>query len=158
MAKQNNFVCPECGRKFGRAQALGAHRSRAHGVAGTSRATKSDPGKGVPVFPVFPVPDTDVDDERAFNESVRETALSEPSPLSTTLPPDGSSFGESVDEWRELTMQELISPANTNAFYRFSLTTRMDRDEALALARKLEAMVEQMLDRTGVRVYVGIRG
>ena len=34
------FVCPECGRSFGRAAALGAHRSRAHGVAGQSgRAT-----------------------------------------------------------------------------------------------------------------------
>jgi uncharacterized C2H2 Zn-finger protein len=34
------FVCPECGRTFGRAAALGAHRSRAHGVKGrSSRAT-----------------------------------------------------------------------------------------------------------------------
>ena len=32
------FVCPECGRTFGRAAALGAHRKRAHGVAGTSRS------------------------------------------------------------------------------------------------------------------------
>jgi predicted RNA-binding Zn-ribbon protein involved in translation (DUF1610 family) len=30
------FVCPECGRTFTRAAALGAHRSRAHGVAGRS--------------------------------------------------------------------------------------------------------------------------
>src|SRR4051794_3608871 len=30
------FVCPECGRTFARAAALGAHRSRAHGVAGRS--------------------------------------------------------------------------------------------------------------------------
>src|SRR5689334_18558372 len=36
------FVCPECGRTFGRAAALGAHRSRAHGVAGQSaQAQKS---------------------------------------------------------------------------------------------------------------------
>jgi hypothetical protein len=35
------FVCPECGRSFSRAQALGAHRSRTHGVAGTSRAARS---------------------------------------------------------------------------------------------------------------------
>src|SRR3954449_7502587 len=35
------FVCPECGRSFARAAALGAHRSRAHGVAGQSaQATK----------------------------------------------------------------------------------------------------------------------
>ena len=42
------FTCPECGRTFGRAQALGAHRSRAHGVAGASRrgrARKSGSGR-----------------------------------------------------------------------------------------------------------------
>lgn len=32
----DQFVCPECGRTFTRAAALGAHRSRAHGVAGQS--------------------------------------------------------------------------------------------------------------------------
>lgn len=26
------FTCPECGREFGRAASLGAHRSRAHGI------------------------------------------------------------------------------------------------------------------------------
>jgi hypothetical protein len=31
------FVCPECGRAFTRAAALGAHRSRVHGVAGRTR-------------------------------------------------------------------------------------------------------------------------
>jgi hypothetical protein len=36
--EQGAFVCPECGKSFSRAQALGAHRSRTHGVAGTSRA------------------------------------------------------------------------------------------------------------------------
>jgi hypothetical protein len=35
------YVCPECGRSFSRPQALGAHRSRAHGVAGTSRSAAS---------------------------------------------------------------------------------------------------------------------
>jgi hypothetical protein len=40
------FVCPECGREFGRASALGAHRKRSHGVAGTSRsATPSSGGR-----------------------------------------------------------------------------------------------------------------
>jgi C2H2-type zinc finger len=34
----DSYVCPECGRSFSRPQALGAHRRRAHGVAGTSRA------------------------------------------------------------------------------------------------------------------------
>ena len=35
------FVCPECGREFKTPAALGAHRSRMHGVAGTSRAAAS---------------------------------------------------------------------------------------------------------------------
>jgi predicted RNA-binding Zn-ribbon protein involved in translation (DUF1610 family) len=38
-AKQ--FKCPECGRTFTRAAALGAHRRQAHGVAGTSAASAS---------------------------------------------------------------------------------------------------------------------
>jgi C2H2-type zinc finger len=37
----NAYVCPECGRSFTRPQALGAHRSRTHGVAGTSRSATS---------------------------------------------------------------------------------------------------------------------
>jgi C2H2 type zinc finger protein len=35
-ATATNLVCPECGRTFTRAAALGAHRRRAHGVAGQS--------------------------------------------------------------------------------------------------------------------------
>jgi uncharacterized C2H2 Zn-finger protein len=36
------FKCPECGKTFGRAASLGAHRNRAHGVAGASKnATRS---------------------------------------------------------------------------------------------------------------------
>lgn len=31
------FECPECGRRFDRAASLGAHRQRAHGVAGKSK-------------------------------------------------------------------------------------------------------------------------
>ena len=34
------LVCPECGRSFDRAAALGAHRRRSHGVAGSSRSTQ----------------------------------------------------------------------------------------------------------------------
>ena len=30
------LTCPECGKTFSRAASLGAHRSRAHGVAGVS--------------------------------------------------------------------------------------------------------------------------
>jgi hypothetical protein len=44
--EQGVFVCPECGKSFSRAQALGAHRSRAHGVAGTSRAARAASGRG----------------------------------------------------------------------------------------------------------------
>ena len=34
------FACPECGRTFNRAAALGAHRKRAHGIAGQSAQAK----------------------------------------------------------------------------------------------------------------------
>jgi uncharacterized C2H2 Zn-finger protein len=38
-SKSETFKCPECGRTFSRAAALGAHRRRAHGVVGaTSKA------------------------------------------------------------------------------------------------------------------------
>lgn len=37
-SKTNLLVCPECGKKFTTAQRLGAHRNRAHGVAGVSRS------------------------------------------------------------------------------------------------------------------------
>ena len=35
------LTCPECGKTFTRAASLGAHRNRAHGVAGTSKARTS---------------------------------------------------------------------------------------------------------------------
>jgi uncharacterized C2H2 Zn-finger protein len=34
-ASADQFTCPECGRVFSRAAALGAHRKAAHGVAGS---------------------------------------------------------------------------------------------------------------------------
>ena len=40
-AKAETFVCPECGKAFSRAASLGAHRNRAHGVAG--RSTQGSP-------------------------------------------------------------------------------------------------------------------
>jgi hypothetical protein len=40
-ATKQEFKCPECGRTFARAAALGAHRRQAHGVVGTSRGTTS---------------------------------------------------------------------------------------------------------------------
>ena len=38
------LVCPECGREFTRPASLGAHRRRAHEVAGASRAASSARG------------------------------------------------------------------------------------------------------------------
>jgi hypothetical protein len=38
------FSCPECGRSFATAAALGSHRRRAHGVAGTSRTATGSSG------------------------------------------------------------------------------------------------------------------
>jgi hypothetical protein len=35
------LTCPECGRTFSRPAALGAHRSRVHGVAGSSQNARS---------------------------------------------------------------------------------------------------------------------
>lgn len=41
-ASSSEFTCPECGKTFSRAASLGAHRNRAHGVAGASkRRTRS---------------------------------------------------------------------------------------------------------------------
>ena len=40
-AQSGELVCPECGKSFTRAQALGAHRRQAHGVAGTSKNAKA---------------------------------------------------------------------------------------------------------------------
>lgn len=38
-ASGDELTCPECGKSFTRAASLGAHRQRAHGVAGTSKKT-----------------------------------------------------------------------------------------------------------------------
>lgn|ERR671936_854975 len=38
---QEEFKCPECGRTFARAAALGAHRRQAHGVVGASTRSRS---------------------------------------------------------------------------------------------------------------------
>jgi hypothetical protein len=42
--KSGTLVCPECGRTFTRPASLGAHRNRAHGVAGSSKAAVSASG------------------------------------------------------------------------------------------------------------------
>jgi uncharacterized C2H2 Zn-finger protein len=38
---EGDFKCPECGRTFTRAAALGAHRRQAHGVAGATTRARS---------------------------------------------------------------------------------------------------------------------
>ena len=35
--RDGELECPECGKRFGRPASLGAHRQRAHGVAGASK-------------------------------------------------------------------------------------------------------------------------
>lgn len=37
----SQLACPECGKTFARPAALGAHRRRAHGVAGASSRTRA---------------------------------------------------------------------------------------------------------------------
>ena len=44
-AGQETFQCPECGRTFTRAAALGAHRRQAHGVQGQSSQARSKRGR-----------------------------------------------------------------------------------------------------------------
>jgi uncharacterized C2H2 Zn-finger protein len=44
-AESGQLVCPECGKTFTRPASLGAHRNRAHGVAGSSKAAASASGK-----------------------------------------------------------------------------------------------------------------
>jgi hypothetical protein len=39
------LTCPECSRSFSRPAALGAHRQRAHGVAGSSQNARSRRGR-----------------------------------------------------------------------------------------------------------------
>jgi Zinc finger, C2H2 type len=39
--QSEEFKCPECGRSFTRAAALGAHRRRAHGVVGSSAQARA---------------------------------------------------------------------------------------------------------------------
>jgi len=40
-SKTVEFICPECGRTFSRAAALGAHRRQAHGVVGAVSAARA---------------------------------------------------------------------------------------------------------------------
>jgi hypothetical protein len=43
--RAGEFTCPECGRTFTGAAALGAHRRQAHGIAGTSSAAVRSRGQ-----------------------------------------------------------------------------------------------------------------
>jgi hypothetical protein len=42
----STLTCPECGKPFTRAASLGAHRNRAHGVVGASKAAQRRSGSG----------------------------------------------------------------------------------------------------------------
>lgn len=44
----DGFTCPECGRTFSRAAALGAHRRRVHGVVGSSSRSQARARAGAP--------------------------------------------------------------------------------------------------------------
>lgn len=63
---------------------------------------------------------------------------------------------ETEPEFRELTMDELARPHSFSDYFRFSFTARMDRDDALALARKIEQFISESR-RGDVRVYLGVR-
>jgi uncharacterized C2H2 Zn-finger protein len=39
----SEFTCPECGKTFTRAASLGAHRNRAHGIAGAKNSQRTTP-------------------------------------------------------------------------------------------------------------------
>ena len=43
-SQSEQFQCPECGRTFARAAALGAHRRRAHGVVGATTQARAKRG------------------------------------------------------------------------------------------------------------------
>jgi hypothetical protein len=45
-SQATEFQCPECGRTFLRAAALGAHRRRAHGVIGATALSRANRGSG----------------------------------------------------------------------------------------------------------------
>jgi len=67
-------------------------------------------------------------------------------------------IGASTDteaEFRELTADEVCRQTFSD-YFRFSFTTRMDRDEALALSRKIEIFLESATDHL-CTVYVGVR-
>lgn len=40
-SSSEQFICPECGKTFSRAAALGSHRRRAHGIAGSSKSAST---------------------------------------------------------------------------------------------------------------------
>lgn len=67
-------------------------------------------------------------------------------------------IGSSCDktaEFRELDAQELCGHPFSD-YFRFSFTLRIDRDEALALARRIESLVSEERS-SDCRVYLGIR-
>jgi hypothetical protein len=69
--------------------------------------------------------------------------------------PIGTS-GDTESPFRELTFTELTSQDNFGDYFRFSVTVRLKRDEALLLARKLEFFIQEATQRD-CRVYLGVK-
>ena len=70
---------------------------------------------------------------------------------------EDNSIGSSGDKearYRELNVTELTQHSFSD-YFRLSFTVRMDRDEALALSRKLELIINESLNRD-CRVYIGV--
>jgi hypothetical protein len=68
--------------------------------------------------------------------------------------PIGASDVTTTD-FRELKTEELIGHTFSD-YFRFSFTFRMDRDEALQLARRIESLVSEVSQRD-CRLYMGVR-
>jgi len=78
------FVCPECGRSFGRSQSLGIHRRNMHGVVGKSPTSiraqkdrdrkKAEAARGIPVERAKPVFAREVQGRESFAPKWRPKA------------------------------------------------------------------------------------
>jgi hypothetical protein len=83
--------CPECGRSFSRPAALGAHRSRVHGVAGSSQNARSRRSRATAAAATKPRRARTQTAIRASNGATRRTARSgaDHDALLRALFPDG---------------------------------------------------------------------
>jgi hypothetical protein len=83
--------CPECGRSFSRPAALGAHRSRVHGVAGSSQNARSRRGRATATAATQPRRNRTQTVTRPSNGAIRRNARSsvDHDALLRALFPDG---------------------------------------------------------------------